>query len=74
MSFRAGLRGQGEGLLCEDQSDISDTGLRPTSLKHTCMQMSTHSRAGEARMSYKGVNYFSLFKNTQILIGWKKNK
>lgn len=57
---------------CEDQSDISGIELRPTSLKHTCMQMSTHSRAGEARMSYKGVNYFSSFKNTQILIG-KRN-
>lgn len=64
-SIRAGLRGQSEGFLREVQSDRSGSGLRPTSLKHICMQMSTHSRAGEARMNYKGINYFSLFNNTQ---------
>lgn len=40
-SVKAGLRGQGEGLLREgSECDVSVTGLRPTSLKHTCMQTS----------------------------------
>lgn len=64
--IKAGLRGHGE-------CDISVTGLRPTSLKHTCMQTSTHTGVGEARMGYKGVYSSSSFKNTQILIGWKSN-
>lgn len=36
------------------ECDVSVTGLRPTSLKHTCMQTSTHTRTGEACMEYKG--------------------
>lgn len=60
------------GLAWGSECDISVMGLWPTSLKYTCMQTSIHTRAGEKCMGYKGVNSSSSFKNTLILIGWKK--
>lgn len=47
-------RSRGGTLAWGSECDVSVAGLRPTSLKHTCMQTSNLTRAGEARMGYEG--------------------
>ncbi len=55
-------RSRGGTLAWGSECDVSVTWLRPTSLKHACMQTSTHTRAGEARMGYKGGLLVFLFQ------------
>lgn len=55
-------------------SEVSPTKLRPASRKHTCMQTSTHTRAGEARMGYMGGGVNSLQRKTHTHSDWVEIK